>query len=57
MLAVEMWYFRPDLIEYNQLIKANPVYNLNNAFTVADEKLGLTALLDAEGNWANTCVE
>jgi len=41
--------FRPDLIEYNKLTKANPVQSLNNAFNVADQKLGLTPLLDAEG--------
>ena len=39
---------RPDLVEYNQLIKANPIHNLNNAFSVAENKLGLTPLLDAE---------
>jgi len=41
--------FRPDLIEYNKLTKVNPLQNLNNAFNVADQKLGLTPLLDAEG--------
>ena len=41
--------FRPDLIEYNKLTKANPLQSLNNAFNVADQKLGLTPLLDAEG--------
>ena len=40
---------RPDLIEYNKLTKAAPLQNLNNAFNVADQKLGLTPLLDAEG--------
>ena len=39
---------RPDLIEYNKLNKSNPMYNLNNSFNVAEEKLGLTRLLDAE---------
>jgi len=39
---------RPDLLEYNKLVKANPVHNLNNAFNVADEKLGLAPLLEAE---------
>lgn len=41
--------FRPDLIEYNKMTKAAPLQNLNNAFNVADQKLGLTPLLDAEG--------
>ena len=45
--------FRPDIIEYNKLTKANPVYNLNNSFNVAEEKLGLAKLLDAEGK--KTC--
>jgi spectrin beta len=39
---------RSDLIEYNQLTKGNHIYNLNNAFNVAEEKLGLARLLDAE---------
>ncbi|KAM4663546.1 spectrin beta chain, non-erythrocytic 5 [Discoglossus pictus] len=39
---------RPDLIDYNSLKKGQPMYNLNNAFTVADNKLGITKLLDAE---------
>jgi len=41
--------YRPDLIEYNKLTKANPTYNLNNSFNVAEDKLGLTRLLDPEG--------
>jgi len=40
---------RPDLIEYNKLTKANPTHNLNNSFNVAEDRLGLTRLLDAEG--------
>lgn len=39
---------RPDLIDYNTLAKSNPTHNLNNAFNTAEEKLGLTRLLDAE---------
>lgn len=41
--------FRPDLIQYDKLQKSNALYNLNNAFEVAEEKLGLTRLLDPEG--------
>jgi len=37
------------LIEYNKMTKANPTYNLNNAFNVAEDRLGLTRLLDPEG--------
>lgn len=39
---------RPDLINYEKLTHANPTHNLNNAFNVAESKLGLTKLLDAE---------
>ncbi|XP_065222377.1 spectrin beta chain isoform X2 [Planococcus citri] len=39
---------RPDLINFEKLSKSNPMYNLNNAFNVAEDKLGLTKLLDAE---------
>ncbi len=39
---------RPDLIQYDKLSKSNAIHNLNNAFTVAEEKLGLTTLLDPE---------
>lgn len=40
---------RPDLINFEKLSKSNPMSNLNNAFNVAEDKLGLTKLLDAEG--------
>lgn len=40
---------RPDLIQFEKLSKSNAMYNLNNAFDVAEDKLGLTKLLDAEG--------
>lgn len=39
---------RPDLIQYDKLSKAEPLKNLNNAFQVAEDKLGLAPLLDAE---------
>ena len=39
---------RPDLIQYEKLTHNNAMYNLNNAFNVAESKLGLTKLLDAE---------
>ncbi|XP_055307281.1 spectrin beta chain isoform X2 [Sitodiplosis mosellana] len=39
---------RPDLIQFEKLTKNNPIHNLNNAFDVAEDKLGLTKLLDAE---------
>jgi spectrin beta len=42
---------RPDLIQFEKLSKSNAIYNLNNAFNVAEEKLGLTKLLDAEGKF------
>nr|XP_027207982.1 spectrin beta chain-like isoform X6 [Penaeus vannamei] len=37
---------RPDLIQYEKLSRSNAMYNLNNAFNVAENKLGLTKLLD-----------
>lgn len=39
---------RPDLIQFEKLHRSNPLHNLNNAFNVAEDKLGLTKLLDAE---------
>ena len=44
---------RADLIQYEKLSKANPMHNLNNAFNVAESQLGLTKLLDAEGEWGS----
>lgn len=51
---IQMLLSRPDLIRYDKLSKANPTYNLNNAFNVAEEKLGLTRFLDAEGKNVNS---
>lgn len=39
---------RPDLINYQQLSKSNAAHNLNNAFTVADRKLGISRILEPE---------
>ncbi|XP_059484523.1 spectrin beta chain isoform X2 [Neocloeon triangulifer] len=39
---------RPDLIQFDKLSKSNAMHNLNNAFNVAEDKLGLAKLLDAE---------
>uniref|UniRef100_A0A0K8SEL8 Spectrin beta chain n=2 Tax=Lygus hesperus TaxID=30085 RepID=A0A0K8SEL8_LYGHE len=39
---------RPDLVQFEKLSKSNAIYNLNNSFNVAEDKLGLTKLLDAE---------
>ena len=40
---------RPDLIAYEELIPSEHIDNLNNAFNLADEKLGIHKILDAEG--------
>ena len=42
-------FFRPDLIAYEELIPSEHIDNLNNAFNVADERLGIHKILDAEG--------
>ncbi|XP_041927418.1 spectrin beta chain, erythrocytic isoform X1 [Alosa sapidissima] len=39
---------RPDLVEYVKLQKSNPTHNLQHAFNVAEQKLGVTKLLDPE---------
>ncbi|XP_075699620.1 spectrin beta chain, non-erythrocytic 5 [Rhinoderma darwinii] len=39
---------RPDLIDYHSLKATEPLHNLNNAFNVAETKLGISKLLDAE---------
>ncbi|XP_074662524.1 spectrin beta chain-like isoform X4 [Tubulanus polymorphus] len=39
---------RPDLIPYEKLTKVNPLYNLETSFSTAEDKLGLTQLLDPE---------
>ncbi|KAG7470399.1 spectrin beta chain, non-erythrocytic 1 isoform X2 [Solea senegalensis] len=39
---------RPDLIDFDKLKKSNAHYNLQNAFNLAEQHLGLTRLLDPE---------
>ncbi|XP_069494766.1 spectrin beta chain, erythrocytic isoform X2 [Ambystoma mexicanum] len=39
---------RPDLIDFDKLQKSNARHNLENAFDVADKRLGITQLLDPE---------
>lgn len=39
---------RPDLVDYNSLHPSNHTYNLNNAFDIAEKKLGISKLLDPE---------
>ncbi|KAK9533937.1 hypothetical protein VZT92_009024 [Zoarces viviparus] len=39
---------RPDLVEYNSLTRSNPSHNLQSAFNVAEQQLGVTKLLDPE---------
>ena len=40
---------RPDIINYSLLRPNQHEANLNNAFNIAEESLGITKLLDAEG--------
>ncbi|CAL8390819.1 unnamed protein product, partial [Arctogadus glacialis] len=39
---------RPDLIDFERLKKSNAHHNLQNAFNLAEQHLGITKLLDAE---------
>ncbi|XP_067847419.1 spectrin beta chain, non-erythrocytic 1-like isoform X2 [Heptranchias perlo] len=39
---------RPDLVDFNKLKKSNATYNLQQAFNVSEQKLGVTKLLDPE---------
>ena len=40
---------RPDLIDFKALQPSHHIDNLNNAFDVANNELGIPRLLDAEG--------
>lgn len=40
-------------MEYKNLKRSNPTHNLQNAFNVAEQKLGVTKLLDPEGERPN----
>ena len=42
-------FSRPDIINYGTLRPSQHEANLNNAFNVAEERLGIAKLLDAEG--------
>jgi hypothetical protein len=44
-----VFFSRPDLIDYASLKPSQHEANLNNAFNVAEERLGITRLLDVEG--------
>uniref|UniRef100_A0A8D3BE04 Spectrin beta chain n=1 Tax=Scophthalmus maximus TaxID=52904 RepID=A0A8D3BE04_SCOMX len=39
---------RPDLIEFHKLTRSNATHNLQQAFNIAEQNLGLTKLLDPE---------
>ncbi|XP_044844211.1 spectrin beta chain, non-erythrocytic 4 isoform X1 [Mauremys mutica] len=39
---------RPEIIDFSKLTKSNATYNLQQAFSVAEQQLGLTKLLDPE---------
>ena len=42
-------YCRPDLFRYENMLLRDSESRLNHAFQVADERLGIARLLDAEG--------
>lgn len=46
---MNMILFRPDLIEFHKLTRSNATHNLQQAFNIAEQSLGLTKLLDPEG--------
>ncbi|EMP24446.1 Spectrin beta chain, brain 3, partial [Chelonia mydas] len=39
---------RPEIVDFSKLTKSNATYNLQQAFNVAEQQLGLTKLLDPE---------
>ncbi|CAL1570111.1 unnamed protein product [Knipowitschia caucasica] len=41
---------RPDLMDFHKLTRSNATHNLQQAFTIAEQHLGLTKLLDPEGS-------
>uniref|UniRef100_A0A8C3I977 Spectrin beta chain n=1 Tax=Chrysemys picta bellii TaxID=8478 RepID=A0A8C3I977_CHRPI len=41
---------RRQIIDFSKLTKSNAMYNLQQAFNLAEQQLGLTKLLDPEGN-------
>ena len=49
LVTVVFLFCRPDLIDYGLLSPGSHIDNLNNAFHVAEQHLGLPQLLDAEG--------
>lgn len=51
LLRSPSFSLRPDLVEYNKLKRSNPTHNLQSAFNVAEQQLGVTKLLDPEGEW------
>ena len=48
-VCVRVCVYRPDLIDFDRLKKSNAHHNLQNAFNLAEQHLGITKLLDAEG--------
>ena len=43
--------FSPDLLDYSQLHKGDPIHNLNLAFDIAEKHLDIPRMLDAEGTY------
>ena len=48
-ILFSIFIFRPDVIEYDKLVKEEPIKNLNVAFDAAERELGILPLLDAPG--------
>ena len=44
-----IYFFRPELINYEMMVHASPSVRLENAFNIAEKELGVHRLLDVEG--------
>ena len=45
-------FCRPDLVDWRRVVRQTRRENLDMAFDIAEKKLGVTRLLDAEGTAA-----
>ena len=50
ILLYQFYIFSPDLVNMDKVRKSDNKTNLENAFAIAEKELGITRLLDPEGN-------